>query len=460
MFRLTSVTGLAVLVLLTACELVTDFSHGSTVSGGGSAVETGNEGENVGGSTGTNAGSAKGGKSSKGSTTSRGGSGTMGGTSSTKVESVIDGGSTSVGGATAAGGTNGGPSSTGGLGTGGITTVGGTVGGGTSSTGGVATGGNTTIPPNGQSFVPVTNSCQSLATTCRGESCCTSIAMPGGSFPMGASASPSSSDYDPNAGSSSSDILEHQAKVAAFALDKYEVTVGRFRKFVGVYNNWHVASGNPTIGVGQHPIAGRTGWGQSWQATTYDLPENKDALTSELKCDSTRQTWKDDPSTDEEETYPINCIDWFLAFAFCIWDGGRLPTEAEWEYVAAGGSENRLFPWGSAAPTVAHANYEDSNNSPRVVVGSKPTGVGYFTQLDLAGSVSEWTFDWYHGTWYGSSGYPNPCTNCVNNSEATQRVYRGGSFVNAADQLRTAIRGRGYPSEYNVVSGIRCARKL
>jgi formylglycine-generating enzyme required for sulfatase activity len=241
-------------------------------------------------------------------------------------------------------------------------------------------------------------------------------------------------------------------------MDKYEVTVGRFRKFVGDYNNWHVTSKNPTDGSGQHPIAGRTGWGQSWQVDTYELPENKDALTTRLKCDSAAQTWQDNAGTEIEEAYPINCVDWFMAFAFCIWDGGRLPTEAEWEYAAAGGKENRLYPWGTAAPSISRANYKDSDNSPRIVVGSKPAGVGYFGHLDLAGSLEEWNFDWYSARWYGNSVSPNTCINCVNANDSNQRVVRGSTYVDSDDQHRTTLRGLNYPTYYRIITGFRCAR--
>ena len=51
----------------------------------------------------------------------------------------------------------------------------------------------------------------------------------------------------------------------------------------------------------------------------------------------------------------MNCIDWYTAYAFCIWDGGRLASEAEWNFAAAGGSEQRYYPWGDASldPTLA-----------------------------------------------------------------------------------------------------------
>ena len=49
----------------------------------------------------------------------------------------------------------------------------------------------------------------------------------------------------------------------------------------------------------------------------------------------------------------MNCVNWFEAYAFCIWDGGFLPSDTEWEYAAAGGSLQREYPWGSTAPGTA-----------------------------------------------------------------------------------------------------------
>ena len=103
------------------------------------------------------------------------------------------------------------------------------------------------------------------------------------------------------------------------------------------------------------------------------------------------------------EHQPINCITWYEAYAFCIWDGGFLPSEAEWNYAASGGSEQRVYPWSSPSmPTTidcAHANYSPMGMSPCSTTGPEdvgsdsPTGDGKWGQADLSGNVWEWTLD-------------------------------------------------------------------
>jgi formylglycine-generating enzyme required for sulfatase activity len=257
---------------------------------------------------------------------------------------------------------------------------------------------------------------------------------------------------------------EHSATVSKFALDKYEVTVGRFRNFVKEYDTWHRDNKNPKTGDGANPNTPGTGWGQSWELAATDLPADAAELIASLKCSSSYQTWTDSDGTSVTEAYPINCLMWYHAFAFCIWDGGRLPTEVEWEYAAAGGEQNRLYPWGSKAPDSTLANYD---NAPLTVVGSKLTtgGAGFFGHADLAGSMWEWTFDWFATEYYGTGGKPVVCNDCANttkpppSSDSTliDRTFRGGGWYNVARLLRSAFRNAPERDTQNGI-GIRCAR--
>ena len=121
-------------------------------------------------------------------------------------------------------------------------------------------------------------------------------------------------------------------------------------------------------------------------------------------------TWTDTPGNNE--ALPMVYVTWFEAFAFCAWDGGRLATEAEWNYAAAGGDEQRLYPWGAAEADATRAVYGCIRSScPASIilpVGSKPAGNGKWGHSDLAGSVAEWNFDWYPTTLY-----KNPCVDCA-----------------------------------------------
>jgi sulfatase modifying factor 1 len=300
---------------------------------------------------------------------------------------------------------------------------------------------------NVETFVPNSNSCQNLTTTCQGESCCTSIAVPGGTFPMGRSTDSTSSDYYPSG--YYNELPEHTATLSSFALDKYEVIVGRFRQFVADYDNWHVTSGNPTLGAGANPNNPATGWDTAWSSS---LPASSSALITNLKCDSTYLTWSDTAASNE--AIAINCVNWFTAFAFCIWDGGRLPTEAEWEYAAAGGRQNRLYPWGCASPDSSLANFSGCTgcpDSPLVPVGSFPAGAGYWGHMDLAGGMFEWVVDYY-------AGYTgDACTDCAVTS-GTYHVNRGGCWESSVTSpLRVAYRSF-YDVGQRYFMGFRCAR--
>ena len=150
-------------------------------------------------------------------------------------------------------------------------------------------------------------------------------------------------------------------------------------------------------------------------------------------------------------------MSWYEAFVFCIWDGGRLPTEAEWEYAAAGGNENRLYPWGSAAPDATLVNYGFGDNTPYLAVGSKPLGAGRWGQQDLAGGMWEWAFDWYDWDWYREASATGQ--NACNLRSAFTRVLRGGSWGGDDNELRAAHRDSNcYPDLRSEDIGLRCAR--
>jgi len=313
-------------------------------------------------------------------------------------------------------------------------------------------------------------SCQKLATLCQGESCCTSITVPGGAFKMGRSTVSGSSDYYSDG--LSYEVPEHDAIVSSFALDKYEVTVGRFRSFVEVYDAWHKPpASNPQIGTGSNQnatasVRGRTGWQQNWTPNDNDLPADSAAVKTMLIAGQDQfSTWTETAGTNE--AFPINNVSWTLAFAFCIWDGGRLPTEAEWNYAAAGGSEQRVFPWSippdnSIAPANAvYYGNADASGLPSAV-GSKSCtspqaacGDGRWGQSDLAGNVYEWTLDYYTDPYP-----PTTCVDCCTTSVQATHVVRGGSLNNDSGDLLSAERVDLGPTDVQFWTGFRCVYEL
>jgi len=288
---------------------------------------------------------------------------------------------------------------------------------------------------------------------CNGESCCASIEMPATTtFLRGRSTEKCAtciSGCPDGAVCLDAELPEGAIKLSAFKLDKYLVTAGRMKQFVAAYDAWRGGTTNPALGAGANPNNSATGFKTGWS-----LPVDAAALRASFSPGSADSNL----GLPGGDNFPMNYVQWPVAFAFCIWDGGRLPSEAEWEYAAAGGNENRLYPWGGTPPSTQLAHFRQAN--PSVPVGSYPEGQAAFGHLDMSGLLMQWGYDEYNAYYYEDTP---TCFDCSFDSgvDAIYRVLRGGSYVNSSESglLRSAARFPRHQDESSSVAwGFRCAR--
>lgn len=224
---------------------------------------------------------------------------------------------------------------------------------------------------------------------------------------------------------------EHSVTISPFSMETTEVSYSQFMAFMNA------------LGPGSH----RNGCGG--QACMQTRLESE---TSNIQFDS--NTYSVLLSIND---FPMANVTWYGAKAYCEAIGRRLPTEAEWEYAARGGSADRIYPWGNLWDgTLA--------STKRPVDGSQPGPVSVisFTAgqtldtgiLNMAGNVAEWTSDWYDPRFYGRP--EATLTDPMGPVSGTQKVVRGGSWDAMPFFSRTVHRQSQDPNLPTAWIGFRC----
>ena len=216
----------------------------------------------------------------------------------------------------------------------------------------------------------------------------------------------------------------HIVSVDAFYMDKYEVTNLEYQQFVLANPRW-----------GKDRIAIRN-YLRNWNGNDYP---------------------------DGKSKHPVTYVTWYAAMAYAGWAGKRLPTEAEWEYVARGGLAGKKYPWGDTIDD-GRANYDHNVGDTTAVGKYLPNGYGLY---DMAGNVWEWCLDEYNEDFYLNSPRENPISGANSVEEVindftnviTYRVVRGGSWFDNPGFLHVALRNWNDPTGTSYGRfGFRCAR--
>ena len=214
---------------------------------------------------------------------------------------------------------------------------------------------------------------------------------------------------------------EHRVYLDGYWIDKYEVSAGKFAKFLNTVDN----------------VKG------------YYLDNKFGTLFYDGR-------YHPRPSL---ENHPINNVSWLAADAYCKWKGKRLPTEAEWEK-AARGELGQVYPWGNSAPSENRARYfktwtDKEKHKVMLPVQSLIEGQSPYGLHNMAGNVKEWVDDWYDREYYKEqSEYANPRGPIGGEFKGV----RGGSWRDLKGFIYSSFRNNGNPQSRMDDYGFRCAK--
>ena len=250
----------------------------------------------------------------------------------------------------------------------------------------------------------------------------------------------------------------HPVSLRPFWVDACAVTNARFQEFVA--------------STGYATDAERSGWSFVFGGLLPDdFPETRGVAAAPWWRQVEGADWRhpEGPLSgiDGRMDHPVVHVSWHDAMAYCGWADARLPTEAEWEYAARGGLNQRRYPWGDElTPGGVHRCNIWQGRFPSVNTGEdgyygtapanafQPNGFGLY---NVAGNVWEWCSDWFSPRYYAASPKHNP----PGPPEGTHRVIRGGSYLcheSYCFRYRVAARSASTPDSSTGNTGFRAAR--
>ena len=245
-----------------------------------------------------------------------------------------------------------------------------------------------------------------------------------------------------------------------FYIDRYPVTNTRFATFVEAAGyrteaerfGWaFVFAGH--LDAGAPPTASPVGlsWWRKVEGADWRHPEGPGS------------------HIEDRPLHPVVQVSWTDAFAYADWAGKRLPTEAEWEFAARGGLEQKLYPWGDELTPdgrhlcniwqgefPVHDTADDGYSAPAPVDAFPPNRYGLYS---ITGNVWEWCADWFSPDYHLFADRTNP----VGPASGSGKVMRGGSYLCHAsycNRYRVAARTANTPDSATTNIGFRCVRDL
>jgi sulfatase modifying factor 1 len=254
----------------------------------------------------------------------------------------------------------------------------------------------------------------------------TLVNIPGGTFTMGSPATEVNHD---------SDEVEHQVTLSAFRMSKYEITNAQYADFLNAKN----------IGINAIYPAG------AYPSQVLIYPSSG---FNDLGLHYTGSQWV---PVAGYENHPVINVTWYGAAEFATYVGGTLPTESQWEYACRGNTTTPFNTGECLSNTQANYNWGNPYNTCTNTITTHPSTtqtVGSYTANafglhDMHGNVWEWCSDLY-------GAYPTtPQNNPTGATTGTNRVVRGGGWINHGHENRSANRINTSPAGFNVNIGFR-----